>query len=121
MTSYIDNNKIAQNFFDEAKRTATALKKLLRIIAVLLLIAAVISIFMTVSRNLKICYRISENLITLKTGDTVWDIAENNIGEYPLGIRSYVAEICRINDILNVDCVFAGEKIIVPIYTYKFS
>jgi len=94
---------------------------LLTAIGILLLTALILSAGLFITRQLTAFYTISETTVTVTAGNTLWSIAGEYIGEYPGGIRSHIAEICKRNGIENTDFVAAGTEIQVPIYRYKLS
>ena len=54
--------------------------------------------------------------VEIKTGDTIWSIAEENIPENSsIDIREYIEEVQQINS-LNGDNITSGMNIVVPYY-----
>lgn len=51
--------------------------------------------------------------VEIKYGDTIWDIAKNNISEGE-DIRNYIYEIRKINNLEEIN-IYPGKVILVPV------
>ena len=59
--------------------------------------------------------------ITVKSGDSLWSIADEFIDYGQYGSReSYVNEVCSINHIEDDSMLRAGQRLIVPYYSSEF-
>ncbi|MDC7292345.1 MULTISPECIES: LysM peptidoglycan-binding domain-containing protein [unclassified Butyrivibrio] len=60
--------------------------------------------------------------ITVHSGDTLWDIAAENISyDHYSDIASYVAEVSCINNLPENCNILAGESLIIPYYSAEFK
>ena len=121
MTGYINQRNLARVLENEALKSKVLMKHLTKAICILLAAAFIMSAALLLSKQLEICYTVRESVITVNAGDTLWNIADEYIGEYPGGIRGYIAEICRRNGIENIDQIAAGTRLTVPVYHYRFG
>ncbi len=121
MTGTINERTIARIVLQEQLRARKLIEKLTRAIAILLLTALILSAGLVITKQMTVFYSVSEATVTVTAGNTLWGLAEEHKGEYPGGIRSYIAEICKRNGIENTDFVAAGTEIHLPIYRYKLS
>ena len=64
--------------------------------------------------------------ITVRQGDTLWSIAEEQLkdkdtaSEYR-GSRSYMKEMIALNDLRDGNYLLAGQKLIVPYFSYDYK
>ena len=121
MTGTLNERHLTRIVLQEQLRSRKLIEKLTRAIGILLLTALILSAGLFITRQLTAFYTVSETTVTVTAGNTLWSIAGEHMGEYPGGIRSYIAEICKRNGIENTDFVAAGTEIKVPIYRYKLS
>ena len=121
MTGTINERALTQMFVTEQLRARHLIRQLVLAICFLLALALLLSALLTVSRQIPLCYTVSEQTVTIASGDTLWEIAGEHMGEYPGGIRSYLAEICRRNGIESSQLLAVGTTLIVPIYEYRFE
>lgn len=121
MTGIVNERALAYLFISEQRRTRTLLRKLGKTILLLLALALTLSIFLALSKQLPVFYTVSTRSVTVVSGDTLWEIAGEHIGEYPGGIHSYLAELCRLNHIENGHLLTVGTELTVPIYRYRFG
>ena len=121
MTGNLNERYLTHIIWQEQLRSRKLIASLTRVIGVLLLIALLLSATLWITKQMVPFYSVSETTVTVTAGNTLWSIAGEHIGEYPGGIRSYIAEICKRNGIINTDLVTAGTEIQVPIYRYKLS
>ena len=54
--------------------------------------------------------------IQVESGDTLWDISDDFIGNMNIDRTEYIDEICQINGIVQ-DEIHAGDYIVVPYYS----
>ena len=54
--------------------------------------------------------------VTIESGDTLWSIAEENMGIGYTDLKEYVQDIKEVNN-LSSNTIHEGRSIIVPIYT----
>ncbi len=121
MTGILKERHLTHIILQEQLRSRKLIEKLTRIIGLLLLAALILSAGLALSKQMTIFYTVSEHTVTVTAGNTIWHIAGEYIGEYPGGIRSYIAEIGKRNGIENIDFIPAGTEIQIPIYRYKLS
>lgn len=59
--------------------------------------------------------------ITVGVGDTLWDIASDNISwtHYDT-VEDYISEICSINHVEEEE-IFAGDNLVIPYYSTEFK
>ena len=119
MTGTINERYLARIVLQEQLRARRLIQTLTRMIGILLLTAFVLTACLLITKQMTAFYSISETTVTVTSGNTLWGLAEEHMGEYPGGIRSYIAEICRRNGIHNIDFVAAGTELRIPIYRYK--
>lgn len=117
----LEQKTLAERYFTEAEKYRALGGKLLRAVAGLLAVACLLSLLLLMSRQLEICYTVGEKVVTVESGDTVWDFAVAYKGEYPGGLRSYMAKILTRNGIEDPEKIAVGSKIILPIYRYRFG
>ncbi len=55
--------------------------------------------------------------IQIEAGDTLWQLARENMGSQYKDIPSYVQEVMKMNAMPD-DTLIAGEYIIIPYYSY---
>lgn len=59
--------------------------------------------------------------ITVHTGDSLWSIAEKyNNTSYYKDNKSYMKEICSINNIEDASVLRAGQRLVVPYFSTEF-
>lgn len=121
MTGYIRKEQIVKELILEEMRTKNIMRNLFKAILILIAVSIILSALLSVSRKLKVCYSVDDSTVTVKCGDTLWKIASENIGQYPGNIRNYLAEICRKNNISDIDTICIGDEITVPVYQYRFA
>ncbi len=121
MTGYLNERQVAHIVLNEQIRSRRLLQKLTRAIGLLLLLSLILSAGLAVTKQMSAFYSVQETTVTVKAGDTLWAIADEYMGEYPGTIRSYIAELCRLNGIENASLIEAGTEIAIPIYRYKLS
>ena len=57
--------------------------------------------------------------ITVKSGDTLWDIAEANMDyEYYDDVNDYIAEIKRMNNLYS-DKIYTGQNLLITYYCHN--
>ena len=54
--------------------------------------------------------------IEIKSGDTLWSIADENINNLNVSKAEYIREVCSLNDI-SEDEIHAGDFIVIPYYS----
>lgn len=54
--------------------------------------------------------------LKIKSGDTLWDIAQQQVGNFDVSNAEYIDEICRINGISKNE-IHAGDYIVIPCYS----
>ena len=62
--------------------------------------------------------------ITVRQGDTLYKIAEEQLGrdENPShykNSRTYMKEVIELNKLNNADYLLAGQKLVIPYYSYE--
>ncbi len=57
--------------------------------------------------------------ITVESGDSLWNIAQENITEEYDSVQDYIEEVCFINSI-TADDIHAGHHLIIPYYEAEF-
>lgn len=102
----------------EEIRLKRLIGNLARMAAIFLAVAMALTFLLRLSKIFPIFYTVDEYSIEVKAGDTLWKIAEENKGDYPYGIRSYIAEIRELNGIEGVSVVQNGQSLKLPIYKY---
>ncbi len=93
------------------KKEEIDLKKKLSYIIILLFIFTFTS--NAINKNKAAMNNVILKEIQIESGDTLWDIAKENISNEE-DIRNYIYEIIEINNLKNVN-IHAGETIVVPI------
>ena len=121
MTRVMNQRQISTLLLNEQLRTKRLLKLLTRAIGVLLLTALILSASLAMTKQMPIFYTVSEETVTVVSGNTLWGIAGTHMGEYPGSIRAYMAEIRRLNGLSGTDTLPVGTELIVPIYHYKLG
>jgi len=121
MTGTVNERALAHLFFTEQLRARHLIRKLVLAIALLLALALLLSAALAISKQIPLCYTVSEQTVTIASGDTLWNIAGEHMGEYPGGIRSYLAEICHRNGIDSNHLLTVGTTLVIPIYQYRFG
>ncbi len=121
MTGTLQPHQITSLLLKEKLRAERLLKALTRTIIVLLLTACLLSAGLALTKQMPVFYSIREEIVTVSSGNTLWGIAGDYIGEYPGGIRAYMAEIRRINGLDGSDCLPVGTDLIIPVYRYKLG
>ncbi len=58
--------------------------------------------------------------IQIEYGDTLWDIADEYIGEFNVSKTKYIEEICQLNNI-DENEIHAGDYIVVPYYSNEIK
>ena len=57
--------------------------------------------------------------VTVKSGDTLWDIAEANMDyEYYEDVNDYIAEIKRMNNLYS-DKIYTGQNLLITYYCHN--
>lgn len=120
-TSIKRTNVVTDRFIKKQERAHALLTKLSKLLAFSLAVAFILTAFLTVTKALPIFYTVSESTVTVAPGDTLWGIARENMGEYPGTVRSYLAEIRRLNNLDASASIVAGTTLVLPIYSYIFS
>lgn len=60
--------------------------------------------------------------ITVHCGDTIWDIAKENISyNHYKDVDAYIEEVRGINNLTDEDEILAGENLIVPYYSEEYK
>lgn len=118
MTKSTTSVRYAEFYAREQARLLVIMKKLMRGLAVLLTAAVLMAVLLSFTKNMPFFYSVTENTVTVSPGDTLWEIAEENLGEYPYGIRSYVAEIRRLNGMGHSSDIVSGSDLRLPVYRY---
>ncbi len=121
MTGALNQKKIITWIRNDPLYTNRLLKALTRAIGILLLIALLLSVGLALTKQMPFFYSVSEETVTVASGNTLWAIAGDHIGEYPGGIRAYMAEIRRLNGLDGSDLLRVGTELIIPIYRYKLG
>ena len=121
MTKNASSSRMAAVMISEQIRTLHLIRRLVKAVTVLLCIAFLLTAMLSVTKTLPFFYRVSEDSVTVRPGDTLWLIAEENMGDYPYGIRSYVAEIRRLNGMGHSSEIVSGTTLVLPIYSYLLS
>jgi len=98
----------------------------IRILIVLAAFAFVVTctvIFMNPSKavaNNNKQIHISYDSVLIEPGDTIWSIAEDHLNSEWGTVSDYVYKIMKVND-MKSDIIYAGNYIIVPIYTITYA
>lgn len=107
------------------KRRRQIYYRLIASVCLLLAIAAVCSInfFMidvkASSEQEMITYKYYTS-ITVKEGETLWDIASTYMSDEFSSMQKYINEVKNINHLRN-DKIYAGENLIVPYYSCEYK
>ena len=115
------DKEIANVIRAEEIRLKRLIGKLARLAAVFLAVAMALAFLLRLSKIFPVFYSVDEYSIEVKAGDTLWKIAEENKGDYPYGIRSYIAEIRALNGIEVATGVKNGQSLKLPIYKYRLG
>lgn len=60
--------------------------------------------------------------ITVHAGDTMWDIACENISyDHYKDVAAYINEVCSINHLAQDSTLLAGESLIIPYYSTEYK
>lgn len=122
MTVSARRNEVALNRILKRQEAAKdVMKALSKVLAAVLIAALIMSAFLAVTKALPIFYTVSEKTVTVASGDTLWGIAQNNMGQYPGSIRSYLAEVRRLNSLEPSEVIVTGTTLVLPVYSYVFS
>lgn len=121
MTKTVSIREMTRHYITREYRSRLLLQRLLKAIALLLAVAFCLSVMLELFKGVPFLYTVEETTVTVTAGDTLWQIASEHIGEYPGGIRSYLAEICRRNGLTGIDTIHAGTVLTLPIYSYLLS
>lgn len=85
-------------------------RRFLSLIFIVLLITFISVYTVTASGHQEPVYK----TVVVHTGDTLWSIAQNNLGGYEGDIRAYIYEIKRINN-LDSSLLVENSSLIVPV------
>lgn len=55
--------------------------------------------------------------VQIEAGDTLWDIASEYSADAFIDIDDYIAEVQKINHILDADDIYEGQLLVVPYYS----
>lgn len=59
--------------------------------------------------------------IEIQPGDTLWDLAEDYMGDQYESRAVYVAEVRQINGIADSDSIVSGQYLIMPYYSAEYK
>lgn len=121
MTKSISSYKIAEELVREQIRSMRLIRRLAKAVVTFLAVAALLTFILSFARSMPFFYSVTEDTVIVSPGDTLWQIAEENIGDYPYGIRSYLAEIRRLNDMGGSSDIVSGSSLRLPVYRYVLS
>lgn len=108
----------AEVYAREQVRLLRLIKRIAKGLALALTVAILLTFLLSFTKAMPFFYKVTEDSVTVTPGDTLWVIAEENMGDYPYGIRSYVAEIRRLNGMGHSSDIVSGESIRLPVYRY---
>lgn len=109
--------EIIRGLENKKRHLRLLMKKISKAVVALACTLLVLSFLLGTVKSLPFFYDISESIVTVEAGDTLWEIAKENMGDYPYGIRSYIAEIRRLNNIESTSSVNAGQILRLPVYS----
>jgi len=121
MTGYANNQYFTQMMLKEQFRTRCLLRGLMRVILLLLLVALLLTAGLAVAKQFPAFYHVTPATVTVSAGSSLWEIAEEHMGEYPGTVHGYIAEICRLNGIENPALIQSGSRLTIPIYRCKLG
>ena len=110
--------RYAEVYAREQVRLHHLIKRIVRGLTLALSVAIILTLLLSFTKTMPFFYTVSENSVTVAPGDTLWEIAKENIGEYPYGVRSYVAEIRRLNGMGHSSDIVSGDNLKLPVYRY---
>lgn len=58
--------------------------------------------------------------ITVESGESLWDIAGNYMGNSYDSRDSYIAEVCSINHLADASDILYGQTLIIPYYSSEY-
>ena len=117
------NNKISEKANESLKRREAVVRRQKMIVMFLIMIIISLGIILGTSVNALASskadvasYYKYYTSIKIESGDTLWEIADEYIGNFDITKAEYIDEICRVNKIAE-DEIHAGDYIVVPYFS----
>ena len=117
------NSKISEKVNESLDRRELVVHGQSVVIAIVLFFIISLGIFLGTSMNAQASSRANiasyhkyYTSIQIKSGDTLWSIADEYICDMDIDKMEYIAEICELNHI-SQDDIHAGAHIVVPYYS----
>lgn len=110
-----------------AARKRKAIRRQRRILLLACLCLAIIAVslcfsFITNADSAKISHTYKYYTdITVQPGESLWDIAMDYMTEEYDSPKAYIREVQNINDIINPDSVYVGQKLIIPYFSEEYK
>ena len=114
--NYKQPKKVHKNNTSMIRKQKAYLTILLFVLAsIVILLGTTINVFAGSKANVS-SYNKYYKSVQIEAGDTLWDLADEYIGECNLDKTDYISEICEINEICE-DEIHAGDYIVVAYYS----
>lgn len=59
--------------------------------------------------------------ITVREGETLWDIAQDYMSKEYDSPKAYIKEVKDINSLLDADQIYSGQRLVVPYYSTELK
>lgn len=102
----------------KSSQTKTALGSII-LLVILVVFGAVLSSSINTQAAAEPSYKYYTT-IQVRTGDTLWDIADSYMTDNYKNIQAYIEEVCSINHISDDTFIRSGQYLTIPYYSKDY-
>ena len=117
------NHKISEKANESLRKREAVVRREKTIIAVIIVLLVSLGILFSTSVNALASskadissYNKYYTSIKIESGDTLWEIADEYVGNFNVSKAEYIDEICQINSISEND-IHVGDYVVIPYYS----